>query len=118
MKANTTIIRAAIALEKMVDAIHTFNQLDLLPLAFSRAKDAKLCKTCAEKFSGKKQNSEQELASHHHQQRHQASGVLYKNIRSRHHQMLSVATFFMVYHDMGVKALSEAPYPILFWMQW
>ena len=103
-----------IALEKMVDAIHPFNQLDLLPLAFSRAKDAKLCKTCAEKFSGKKQNSEQELASHHHQ----ASRVLYKNIRSKPHQMLSVATFFMVYHDMGVKALSEAPYPILFWMQW
>ena len=24
-----------------------------------------------------------------------------KNIRSRHHQMLSVATFFMVYHDGG-----------------
>ena len=84
-----------------MDAIHAFNQLDLLPLAFSRAKDAKLCKTCAEKFSGKKQNSEQELASHHHQQRHQASGVLYKNIRSRHHQMLSVATFFMVYRDGG-----------------
>ena len=104
-----------------MDAIHTFNQLDLLPLAFSRAKDAKLCKTCAEKFSGKKQNSEQELASHHHQQRHQASGVLYRfgqNIRSKPHQMLCVATFFMVYHDMGVKALSEAPYPILFWMQW
>ena len=88
-----------------MDAIHPFNQLDLLPLAFSRAKDAKLCKTCAEKFSGKKQNSEQELASHHHQQRHQASGVhfidLVKNIRSRHHQMLSVATFFMVYRDGG-----------------
>ena len=43
-----------------------------------------------------------------------------QNIRSKPHQMLSVATFFMVYHDMGVKALSEAPYPILFWaqMQW
>ena len=80
-----------------MDAIHPFNQLDLLPLAFSRAKDAKLCKTCAEKFSGKKQNSEQELASHHHQ----ASRVLYKNIRSKPHQMLSVATFFMVYHDGG-----------------